>query len=192
LKVSGTPITRLRPDEGTRVLGVRMAMDGTFNDKLKYRITQSKTMASKLYKSHLSSLDSFMVYETRYRPALQYPLTITTFSTSELKKIQQPFIHLLLPKIGLNQHTPRALIYGPRFRGGLGLVDLEEEQITRHFESFQGHIRRNDDIGVSLRIQLHTQQLEVGSGALFLNIDPNQYMYSTKNTRLSYLWRQCH
>jgi hypothetical protein len=119
-------------------------------------------------------------------------LTITTFSSSDLEKIQHPFIHLLLPKLGLNRHTPRALIYRPQFRGGWGLVNLEKEQIVRHFESFQGHIRRNDDIGVSLRIQLSTQQLEIGSGALFLNTNPNLYMYSTTNTRLYYLWKQCY
>jgi hypothetical protein len=102
LIVSGTNIARLRPDKGTHVLGVRMAMDGTFKDELHYRIEQSKTMATKLYKSHLSPLDLFMVYETRYRPALQYPLTITMFSSTDLAKIQHPFIHLLLPKLGLN------------------------------------------------------------------------------------------
>jgi hypothetical protein len=32
LIVSGTKIIRLRPDKGTRVLGVRMAMDGTFDN----------------------------------------------------------------------------------------------------------------------------------------------------------------
>jgi hypothetical protein len=113
------------------------------------------------------------------------------FSKSDIDKIQKPFIHLLLPKIGLNRHTPRALIYGPIYRGGLGIVDLEEYQIVKHFEIFQGHLRRNDDLGLSLRIQLITQKLEIGCGRFFLNTDPNTYKYSTRNTRLSYLWKQC-
>ncbi len=136
-------------------------------------------------------MDSYMVYETRYRPALQYPLRVTTFTTKELDDIQKPFIYLLLPKIGLNRHMPRDVIYGPTFRGGLGLVNLEEQQIIQHFDSFQGHIRRNDDIGKSLKIQIATQQLEIGSGTMFLNTQYSSYNYGTSNTRLSYLWKQC-
>jgi hypothetical protein len=191
LFVSGTKIQRLKPNEGTRVLGVWMAMDGSFGDELKYRIGQSKLMASKLYRSHLSATDSFMVYETRYRPVLQYPLQVTTFTTNELQQIQKPFIHLLLPKIGMNRHTPRAIIYGPQFRGGLGIINLEEEQVTQHFCVLQGHIRRNDDIGKSLRIQLSIQQVEIGCGEFFLHTDPLIYNYSNQQTRLSYLWQQC-
>jgi hypothetical protein len=190
LDVMGTTITRLKPNEGTRVLGVRLAMDGTFGDEYKYRLEQSKSMAAKLYQSHLSPLDSFMVYETRYRPALEYPLRVTTFTTSELQNIQKPFIFLLLPKIGLNRHMPRDVIYGPIFRGGLGLVNLEERQIIQHFEVFQGHLRRNDDLGKSIRIQLATQQLEIGCGEFFINTNPSHYAYGTSNTRLSYLWKQ--
>jgi hypothetical protein len=132
-----------------------------------------------------------MVYETRFRPAMEYPLLITTFTKAQLEKIQQPFINLLLPKIGLNRHTPRAVIYGRWFRGGLGIVKLEEQQIVKHFSSFQGHLRCQDDVTLSIRIQLMIQQLEVGCGTLFLNTDPAKYPYATKDTRLGYLWQQC-
>ncbi len=43
-----------------------------------------------------------------------------------------------------------------------------------------------------MRIQLTTQQLEVGSAVLFLNVDPNMYDYSKKNLFLYYMWKQCH
>jgi hypothetical protein len=78
-----------------------------------------------------------------------------------------------------------------KYRGGLGLQSLDEKQAILYFELFQGHIRRNDDIGKSLRIQTSTQQLEVGCGPLFLNTDPTVYCYSTEPTRLSFLWKKC-
>jgi hypothetical protein len=166
-------------------------MDGTFKDEFQYRLSQSKRLARKLYRSHLSPLDAYMVYETRFRPALEYPLAVTTFTTKQLLQIQKPFIFLLLPKLGMNRHTPRAIIYGPIYRGGLGIKNLDKQQAILHFELFQGHIRRNDDLGKSLRIQISTQQLEVGCGDLFLNTDPNLYCYSIQNTRLSFLWKKC-
>jgi hypothetical protein len=51
--------------------------------------------------------------------------------------------------------------------------------------------RRNDDIGKSIKIQLATQQLEIGCGDIFLNTCYSTYNYGTSNTRLSYLWKQC-
>jgi hypothetical protein len=191
LFVSGTKIQRLDPGKGTRVLGVRLAMDGTFKDEFEYRMSQSKKMARILYQSNLSPLNAFMVYEMRFCPALEYPLAVTTFTTTQLLQIQKPFIHLLLPKLGMNRHTLRAIIYGPLYRGGLGLHSLDEKQSILHFELFQGHICRNDDIGTSLRIQTSSQQLEIGCGDLFLNTNPNIYCYSTENTQLSFLWRKC-
>jgi hypothetical protein len=107
---------------------------------------------------------------------------ITTFSKSQQDKIQKPFVHLLLPKIGLNRHTPLAVVHGPIFCGGLGIVRLEEQQIIKHFSSFQGHLRRDDNVLLSLRIQLMIQELEVGSGTLFLNTNPSKYPYATQNT----------
>jgi hypothetical protein len=146
ISIDSTSITRLEPDKGTHVLGVRMAMNGSFKDELEYRISQSVTMGLKLYKSWLSPIDACMVYETCFRPALEYSLMITTFSKCHLDQIQKPFVHLLLPKIGLNRHMPRAVIYGPVFRGGLGIVKLEEQQIIKHFSAFQCHLRLQDNI----------------------------------------------
>jgi hypothetical protein len=103
-----------------------MAMNGSFKDELEYRIGQSKSMGARLYKSWLSGTDS-----------LEYPLMITTFTKTQLEKIQKPFVHLLLPKIELNHHAPLAVIHGPMFRGGLGLIKLEEQQIIKHFSAFQ-------------------------------------------------------
>jgi hypothetical protein len=159
-----------------------MVMNSSFRDELKFRIAQSATMGAKLYKSWLSPTNPFMVYETRFRPAMEYPLLITTFSKAQLEKIQQPFINLMLPKIDLNRHMPRAVIYGPWFRGGLGIVKLEEQQIVKHFSSFQGHLQHQEDVALSIRIQLMIQQLEVGCVTLFLNTDPAKYPYATKDT----------
>jgi hypothetical protein len=62
---------------------------------------------------------------------------------------------------------PRAVIYGPLLRGGLGIVKLKEQQIIKHFSVFQGHLWRQDNIALSIRIQIMLQQLEVGCGTLF-------------------------
>jgi hypothetical protein len=182
LLVEGTTIMRLDAHESSRVLGIRMAMDGSFHDELQFRISQSKKLAQLLYNSPLSRLDSFMVYQTRFLPALQYPLPITTFTSKEIDMIQKPFIFSLLPKIGINRHAPRSIIYGPMAYGGLGITSLEVYQVTKHIELFQGHLRRCDEVATSLRIQLATQQLELGCGTFFLNNNPHLFPYTNQST----------
>ena len=107
-------LDRIEPAEGARILGVRMALTGDMTTEYQYRLAQCKTMAIDLSRAPFDPLDAWMVYESRYRAAIRFPLPVTTFTTTECDAIQKPFIHALLPKLGLNRHTARALIYGPK------------------------------------------------------------------------------
>ena len=63
-----------------------------------------------------------------------------TFNDKELQEIQPCFIYLLLPKIGLNRHTPQAVVYVPFERGGLNLCSLAHEQVIAQVELMIGHV----------------------------------------------------
>jgi len=130
-------------------------------------------MANLLTRSPLTPADSYMVYFTRYLPAMRYPLQVTTLQTDNIQKIQKPFIHKLLPKIGLNRHTPLAVIHGPLSLGGLNLANLAKEQAQSHFEQFLGHMRRQDIVSSHYRISMNIIQLSAGCGDFFLWNNPN-------------------
>ena len=191
MTIDDTNIERLDPTKGVRNLGIRLAMSGTFQDELTHRIEQSKKMADLLYRSPLSPSDSFMVYQTRYLPAMRYPLQVTTFTNNELQSIQKPFIHKLLPKIGLNRHTPLAVIHGPANLGGLNIANLPKEQAQAHFERFIGHMRRRDTVSIHLRLSMNIIQLSAGCGRFFLWEDPKKYEYIDQGNRIGFMWKLC-
>ena len=180
---------RLEPSEAERVLGVRIPLDGTMKEEFKFRSKQIRSLGKRLYKAPLTHWDAWVIYESRYRAIARYPLPVTLFSRKECDMIQKPFIHALLPKLGINRNTPRVIIYGPKSLGGLELMDLRIEQVTAQWETTVGHLRRLDRAGHGLYINAHDLQVELGSSTPFYLLDDSIYDYATTNTRWQYLWK---
>ena len=175
-----------------RILGIRLSMSGEMKQEYEYRKDQIEKLAHRLYTAPLSPSDAYTVYSTRYCPMIKYALPITTFSKTQLKNIQKRFIHLLLPKMGMNRNMPRAVIFGPRSKGGRELMDLRIVQPSLHITTNTGHMRRNDKAGKLLYTTMSDTQLELGIKTFFLKADPIKYNYCTKNTRWRYLWEFVH
>ena len=95
-------LTRLEPWDAERVLGVRLPMNGDMKKEFKYRQEQAATLGKRLYQAPFTPHDAYMVYETRYKPMITYSMPITMFTENRLYDIQKKFIHLLLPKLGMN------------------------------------------------------------------------------------------
>ena len=179
---------RLESQQSERVLGVRLPLDGNMKDEHAYRCKQVRDFSKKVYNAPLSHWDAWMIYESRYRAMIRYPLPITQSTINQCKEIQRPFINMILPKIGLNRKTPRAIIYGPRTLGGMQLMDLRVEQIAIQCETTIGHMRQLDRAGKGLFITAHDLQVEIGISTPFYHQDPEKYNYITEKTRWLYLW----
>ena len=179
---------RLEPHQAERVLGVRLPLDGNMKVEWIYRCQQMRIFSKKISEAPLTNRDAWIIYESRYRAIIRYPLPVTMFNDRQCNKIQQPFIHAILPKMGINRHTPRAVIYGPKSLGGLEIMDLRIEQATIQWETTQGHLRRMDRAGKGVKITEHDTQVEAGSSKHFYDLDPQVCDYTTKNTRWRYLW----
>jgi hypothetical protein len=185
-------IDRIEPWTGERILGIRLAITGTMVDEFNYRQQQVQEMADLLQKAPFRPHDAWMVYESRYRAAIRFPLPATSFTTDQCHTLQKPFILHLLAKLGLNRHTPRAIIYGPKSLGGLQLMDLRCEQPMMHYRATLGHLRHQDKAGQGLLINLSDLQASIGSATPVFQLDPTIYNYSATNTRLQYLWHSLH
>ena len=181
-------LTRMEPWEADRVLGLRLPMTGSMTKEYNYRLQQTKMLAKKLYNAPFSHQEAYQVYYTRYKPIVCYPLSVTLFNTNQCDQIQKPFIYHLLPKMGLNRHMPRAVLYGPRHLGGRELMDLRVEQRVAHWSSNLGHLRRDDRVGKGLKMTLNDHQCMVGSSFQFLSLNPTIHDYVDKNTRWYYTW----
>ena len=179
---------RLEPSQAERVLGVRVPLDGNMKIEYKYRCNQIRDLSKKVFEAPLNQKDAWTIYESRYRAIIRYPLPVTQFSARQCNKIQQPFINAILPKMGINRHTPRVVIYGPISMGGLEMMDLRIEQVAIQWETTLGHLRRLDRAGRGLHITANDTQIEVGSSTPFFKLDPDSCNYVTPRTRWKYLW----
>ena len=179
---------RLEPNKAERVLGIRLPLDGNMKVEFTHRCNQIIEFSKNVADAPLTPRDAWIIYESRYRAITRYPLPVSMFSRKQCHKIQQPFVHAILPKMGINRHTPRAVIYGPRSLGGLELMDLRVEQAAIQWETTRGHLRRLDRAGKGVHITAHDTQVEAGSSIPFYDIDPQVCNYVTAQTRWRYLW----
>ena len=109
-------------------------------------------------------------------------------SRNELHNIQQKFIYLLLPKLGLNRHTPREVVYGPSKFGGRGLMDLRLEQPIQHLKATISHIRQGDNAGKALVASRFGHQVVAGVSKPFYTYKMEKLPYLPACTRWKYFW----
>ena len=57
-------------------------------------------------------------------------------------------------------------------------------------ERLIGSIRRDDQVGKILQIQMETHQMLIGSATPFFLLDPSTYSYG-EQSRVQFLWEQC-
>lgn len=163
-------LEQLEPWECKRILGVRIPMDGKMTQEFKYRVKQIDDMAKRATGAPFTPKDMELVYQVRYKPTIKYALPVTLFNGKQLQRIQQKFINSYLPKVCMNRHFPRALVFGPTTLGGVGIMDLKVEQPLQAIKSMTGHLRRNNNAGKMIRATLYFTQIKVGISTPFIKM----------------------
>ena len=187
-KETKVTLGRLDPTEAERVLGIRLPLSGGMEHEHKFRKKQLDDFGTKLYNAPLTHYEAYSAFRSCYLTIASYPYTVTTFTTKELQQIQQRPLQKILPKLGINRNTPRAVIFGPRDLSGRQLTDLRVEQPVKNYTATLGHLRRQDKVSLLLMATLNDLQVEVGISTAFYNHNPKDYKYITQNTRWGYTW----
>ena len=183
-------IQKVQPTDGRRLLGVRLSTDGNLKDEFVFRREQAETQAGRLYNSAATPQDAYMIYAFRYCPAVFYCLRLTYFSKGECDKIQAPFINALLPKLRINRHMKRAVVWGPTRFGGLNIKDMYTEQLVQGTEHAIEHIRHQSATGKTFIVTAEAYQVYLGMGKPFFTTNPLHcpHRLPASHNRLTYLW----
>ena len=184
-------LRRLETNEGERQLGIILPIDGNFRQEFERRLEMSKTLGKRIYRAPLNQYESIIVYRMYYIPKVAYPICITHFSREQCNEIQSHFYRYALAKMGLNRHTPHALIFGPAARGGFDFHDLYSEQISKHIETVRNHVRRQDSVGRAFLMTLNTYEIMIGSSMHLFDIKPWIYSYGEDSSEIFFLWLVC-
>jgi hypothetical protein len=130
-----------------------------------------------------------MVY---IRPKITYPFPCVSLMETHCRHIQAPILEAILPKLHLNHHTPRAILFaGPRY-GGLQLAEYYTDLVYGHLQYLVGHLKLGDDVGqLLLRLVTHTQ-LQVGSTSPFFQLVYPTYAKWIDSTWITDAWKFAH
>ena len=188
----GVIIRQQDTTEGVRLLGIMAAANGTYKQEYNTRLDKSREIAGRLLVSPLNIALSWQAYFCRWRPAITYCLPITTFTAKECMKIQSPFFNALLPKLGINRHMPRDLLHGPTKIAGLGLVNLEAEQLAMHVSGMIAQIRKKDRVGQTMLACIDAMQIYLGTGEQFFSLQAHtiEYRPDRRESQLTYIWEE--
>ena len=183
-------LKRLEIDESQKQLGIILPIDGSFKQEYERRKQMSRDLGMRMYIAPLNAYESVLVYRLYYCPKVGYPLSLTNFSKKDSENIQSQFYRYALPKMGVNRHTPHAIVFGPLAMGGLELHHIFIEQIVQHIRTITLHIRRQDFVGTTFLSNVKAYTVLIGSAKPLLSISPVHYNYGEKNSTVYWMWRQ--
>jgi hypothetical protein len=179
-------IPQLGPQDSYRTLGFYIAADGS--QKTQISILQGKITQwrNTLVASKLSRHEIFTAYRVFLIPAISYAFPIADITSATIANLYRPIAKHVTNSLGLNQHIPRALLYGPMRLGGLELPDWELWSVSYRLHAMLHNINTHTPTGSLLVITMIWTQLELGIGNFFLNV-PYNHPY-VQRTWITGLW----
>ena len=190
ITINNTKLRRIETNTAERQLGIRVPIDGSFHDEYEYRVQRSLDLGRRIKNSCLTPTEAHVAYSVYYQPMIEYPLSITTFTDKQCDTIHRQFIFRCLPKMGMNCHMPRAVVFGPLRYGGRNIFDLKVKQLHHHLRSTKGHMRRHDHVGQAIKANINALQLISGSSSNILLQNPAHFPHVQSNTSIEFLWRK--
>jgi hypothetical protein len=130
-----------------------------------------------------------MVY---IRPKISYPFPCVSLTEHHCRHIQAPVMEAILPKLHLNRHSPRAVLFaGPRY-GGIGLAENYVDFGYGHLQYLIGHLKMGDEVGHMLLSLITHTQLQVGSCTPFFQLSYPLYAKWIDSTWVTDVWKFTH
>jgi hypothetical protein len=166
--------------ESHKTLGVMMTPTGSEDAQTEYLCQTANQLSSLVATSRLARFDAFMAYRACWFPAVGYSLSTTTMSERQLQSVQSRSMSIFLPKMGINRHFPKAIVYGPPELGGLQLRDLFVEQGISRIMVIPSNVYNETELGRMIMIEIQSLQMEAGTHSLLLTDTLTPVPYLTK------------
>ncbi|KAF8916348.1 hypothetical protein BGZ58_005318, partial [Dissophora ornata] len=127
----GATIQPHPPDKASRSLGIWISADGGRKGTKTVVEKEVDTVCSILKQKRVTDKQCAYIINSVLIPRIQYRMTATVLSNTDMTKIAQKCRATLLSKIGLPSSTPISILHHTRFYGLRDIKDaIEEQQIT--------------------------------------------------------------
>jgi len=184
-----TPIRRIRPQDGSAVVGVTQSLIGDSTPALA-ALRQKADQWQDVLKSNF--LPRSLMWRTLTQvlwPSLRYSLGITTFSPSQAALVVSRLYQTLLPRLGVNRHFPMALRFAlPKYQG-LGLPNPFWEQGISALSLFLEHANTSSKESVLIHASLELLHLELGIVSNLFDLPYEKWAFLATDCWIKSLWR---
>jgi hypothetical protein len=145
-------------DLSHKTLGVMECPNGNYKDEYSRLMKKSQSFAQRISQNNISRREAHVLYRTTYIPSMRYSMSIGTFNLEQTKKIQGITTQHFMANMGYNRCMPKAITYGPKELGGLGLQHLYSIQGSEKICTMIRLMRTKRQAGMIIKIQLQWAQ----------------------------------
>eukprot|EP00957_Ditylum_brightwellii_P210694 15365271-Ditylum_brightwellii.AAC.2 len=171
---SGQPM--ITPEEDLPINIVQLT-DANGNTTVLRRVSASKGIKMLVCACPLQAHESWLGYTTVYKLCISYPLSTTSFDAAEVKKLHKSAILHILPKLGYQRNFLRAVAFGTKFSGGIGMTHITAAQLSSKISGAVKHVRTQTKTGQKFLTMTWWAQLSAGTGVPILEeICPLPYL----------------
>jgi hypothetical protein len=116
---------------------------------------------------------------TIYAPIMRYSLPTTSITDKHFWTIQKPVVKSVLSRLGFNLNMPRAVIHSSTLYGGVGLIDLYNEQGCAQIPTVLSHLRFQQYLYKSIITLIKSYMILTGTiTSPFIDTAPIYYVKS--------------
>jgi hypothetical protein len=185
-------VPHIEPSEGFCTLGGYLTPSGNYSKQAKVLRGYAETFREQLFSSTLTPTEAYCCLMLYIRPKITYPFPCVSLTENQCRHIQAPILEAILPKLHLNRHSPRAVLFaGPRY-GGLNLAENYSDLGYGHLQYMVGHLKLGDEVGQLIISLITHTQLNVGSCTPFFQLAFPSYEKWIDHTWVTDVWKFAH
>ena len=169
------PLRQFEANIGKETLGVILAPDGNNKEAIKELRSKSEIWKEQIQSGHIDNKAAWQAISTTIMKSIQYPLPALTLTRKECAHIIAPILEIGLPKASICRNFPRAVLFGPKKEGGMGLWDPYNFQGLERISYLQEHLAADTMTGELIRTSIEAAKIEVGIGRDLFSLDYNTY-----------------
>jgi hypothetical protein len=156
-------IDEIKTTEPYKLLGIQMAPADNQKGNIKMLKEKIEKMITLTKTANLPPAEMETCLHSIILPTLKYGQSAMSIPKITILEIQKPLINIILPKIGYNRHTPRALVYASKKYGGLAIPNLYTEQGIAQVKYIIGAMRNKCETTDLIRALMETYNITTGT-----------------------------
>ena len=184
---NGTPtiIDYLTPDKPNVGLGFLICPDGNQKPQLESLTAAIHTICRNINSSYLNEMETRQALTQRLLPKMQYVLHTTSFTQKQCDRMNTIITNTFLPRMRLNRHFPRAVLYSAIRHGGMAFPETRTLQLSTQLTYLTKQLRWNHTVANDLLVTLDSLQLHTGVGPPLLETVTPPIKYAGRSFLLS-------